>query len=123
FLPSACPPIPGYGANYQGGKKRHHPAGLGAAQLDTVKKDLRPPPLTVGLDAELVDLLLNLADQFGPLSREFLAIFRRATDDMKRPPGQHARHRVQIGRVDIAAQSCRLERNLAGTAEGVGEPW
>ena len=44
----------------------------------------------------------------------------RSTNDIECTPSEHARHRIEVGGIDIAAEPGRLKGNLTGTAEGVG---
>ena len=45
-------------------------------------------------------------------------LWRRA-DDVERAPGQHTGDRIEVGSVDVAADTCRLERDRPAAAKRV----
>jgi tetratricopeptide (TPR) repeat protein len=109
--------------NHPTWRHRHHPAGLRAARLKTIKIGLRPIVIFVVFDAKPGDFGINRSGDLFLRLLDLGAPLLARTDDVKCTPRKHAGDGIEVRRVNIAANPRRLKWNRPTSAECVRHLW
>src|SRR5438046_2754327 len=75
--------------------------------------------MSVVLNAETRDFLIDRFRDFLLRCLDLCTALLRRADDVEGAPGEHAGDRVEVRRVNIAAEPCRLEGDRSAATEGV----